>query len=87
MTNVKVIMVHYVIEAIFVGIGTLIIGTAFSVLSMYAQKDFTIAKITFWPSLIAVNFMLGFVFHLLCEWAGVNKWYCSNGYACSKKKA
>lgn len=78
-------MVHYSIEAIFVGLGTMVLGTLFSVMSMYAQKDFSIKQIDFWPSLIIVNFMVGFVFHLLCEWSGVNKWYCTSGYACSKK--
>lgn len=78
-------MVHYVIEALVVGVGTMLLGTLFSVLSMYAQRDFTLAKIDFWPALFAVNFMTGFVFHLLCEWTGVNRWYCTGGFACSRQ--
>jgi hypothetical protein len=29
-------------------------------------------------------FILGFLFHVLCEIAGVNRWYCKNGVACKK---
>lgn len=72
------------VEALVVGAGTMLLGTLFSVLSMYAQKDFSISKIDFWGSLLAVNFATGFIFHLLCEWFGVNKWYCKGGFACSR---
>lgn len=24
----------------------------------------------------------GFIFHLISEWTGINKWYCKNGVAC-----
>ena len=30
-------------------------------------------------------FMLGFLTHILCEFTGVNKWYCKNGHACLKR--
>ena len=29
-------------------------------------------------------FLTGFTLHLLCEFGGLNKWYCKNGVACSK---
>lgn len=75
-------MVNYFIEAIMVGIMTLVLGTIISVLFMYTSKDFSIKKIDFWPSLLASNFMLGFLLHIICEWTGINKWYCKNGSAC-----
>ena len=28
-------------------------------------------------------FIAGVVVHLLCEYFGINKWYCKNGLACS----
>jgi len=30
-------------------------------------------------------FLTGVIIHLTCELVGANKWYCKNGYACSKK--
>ena len=27
-------------------------------------------------------FIIGIITHLLCEFTGVNKWYCTNGAAC-----
>tara|TARA_B100000902_G_C26620913_1_gene579714 strand:+ start:275 stop:511 length:237 start_codon:yes stop_codon:yes gene_type:complete len=27
-------------------------------------------------------FLTGFTLHLLCEYIGVNRWYCKNGNAC-----
>ena len=29
-------------------------------------------------------FITGFLIHILCEFTGLNKWYCINGRACSK---
>jgi hypothetical protein len=77
-------MVHYLIEAISVGLLSLMIGTFLSVSAMYYQSDFKISKINFWMSLLVTNFLIGFFIHLLCEWVGINKWYCKNGYACKK---
>lgn len=75
-------MAHYSIEALIVGIITMVIGTVLSVLSMYLQPGFSIKQIDFWGYLLAVNFLTGFITHLLCECVGLNKWYCKNGYAC-----
>jgi hypothetical protein len=78
-------MVHYIIEAISVGLMSLIIGTFLSVVSMYSDPDFKLSKIDFWTWIIITNFLTGFLIHVLCEWSGVNKWYCKSGYACGKK--
>jgi len=29
-------------------------------------------------------FLTGFIAHLLCEYTGINVWYCNNSVACSK---
>ena len=34
--------------------------------------------------LIKVLFLTGILTHLICEYTGVNKWYCKNGNACLK---
>lgn len=82
LSSYKTYMVHYVIEAIIVGLATLVLGLTLSIGFMYTQPEFNIGEITFWPSLIASNFLIGFLIHLLCEWSEINKWYCRNGYAC-----
>ena len=27
-------------------------------------------------------FITGFMIHILCEYSGINKWYCTGGVAC-----
>ena len=77
-------MVHYLIEAITVGILSLIIGTTLSVMAMYSDPSFKISKIDFWSSLIITNFLTGFLIHVICGLVGINKWYCKKGYACKR---
>jgi len=69
-------------EAVVVGLVTMVLGTVISIISMYLQPNFSIKRINFWPSLLAVNFLIGFIFHILSEWVGTNKWYCTGGYSC-----
>ena len=83
--SVKYEEMNYLLEALVVGLATMILGTIISVVAMYSQADFSISKITFWPSLLASHFLVGFLVHLVCEWSGVNRWYCKNGHACTTK--
>jgi len=66
-------------EALVVGVGLTIVGMILHLLTKYVMKhdmnDNYILAIHF--------FIAGFIVHLLCEYSGVNKWYCSNGNACS----
>jgi len=78
---------HFFIEAIVVGIIIVIIGSfigwalpaAFRVELPQECKDWN-KKYAMQVSL----FFTGFLAHCLFELAGTNKWYCKNGYACSK---
>ena len=78
-------MAHYLVEAIVVGLITMVLGTLLSIGSMYiTQPGFSYTEVTFWTSLLVVNFILGFLVHVICEWTGINKWYCSKGFACQR---
>lgn len=75
------------IEAIVVGIITVIVGTlSAKIISNYASdvnelpdvckswnKNYTMEKSLF---------LTGFLVHLACQLTGINHWYCSNGLAC-----
>ena len=74
-------------EAIVVGIATIIIGQ---------MVGFTMGKYIFkqpnikreckeWNKNHVMEwslFVTGFLIHILCEYFGINKWYCKNGSAC-----
>lgn len=36
-------------------------------------------------AIVIIGFILGFLFHLLCEFFGINKMYCRHGAACQSK--
>ena len=68
-------------EAIVVGIATVIIGqfvgfTLSKVMKTVRNKRY----IMIWSL-----FFTGILIHLLCEYFGINKWYCKNGSACNLK--
>ena len=67
-------------EAVFVGILTVIVGTVLSKLfeSRNTRKDWNKNYI-----MEKCLFLTGVIIHLLCEYIGLNKWYCKHGRACS----
>lgn len=73
-------------EAFFVGILTVIVGTLITLLfkgksqSQSQCKDWNKNYVMEWSL-----FLTGFAIHIICEYMGINKWYCKNGCACSKK--
>lgn len=71
-------------EAIFVGFLTVIVGTLIS--SLF--KGNVPSKCRNWNKNHVMEwslFITGFVIHMICEYSGINKWYCKNGCACSKR--
>ena len=73
-------MMKLLVEAIIVGVATIVVG-------------FIVSKIVYHLAYIRPAmpyhlhalcwFLVGFSLHLICEFTGVNKWYCKNGFACS----
>jgi hypothetical protein len=73
---------NFLLEAIVVGIITLIVGIIVSKLMEIGrkkdpnEKDYTL-------QMAGGLFLTGFVVHILCEAFGFNRWYCKHGDACS----
>ena len=76
------ISLDFLKEVISVGIGTVILGLAVRyVVAVYYEKinpDFIFSNTGMWISL----FLTGALLHTICEYSGINKWYCKNGVAC-----
>ena len=78
---------HFIIEAIFVGFITLIIGTLISKLSQKILNVQLPTPCKDWNKNYIMEFSLfatGFAVHIVCELLGMNKWYCRNGDACKR---
>lgn len=75
-----------IIEAVAVGILVVIMGTIVSnVISLLggskpSSKDWNKNHV-----MEIALFFTGVLVHLVCEFSGINKWYCKNGNACAKK--
>lgn len=68
------------VELIFVGIITSIIGYIISYITMKINNPDV--KFKHWNPLILTFFITGISIHLLCEYLSINKYYCSYGNAC-----
>ena len=73
-------MQRLMMEAIAVGILVVLLGYVV----VYFMESMKL-KIDKDKQMIIGFFMLGFLTHILCEFTGVNKWYCKNGRACVTK--
>jgi len=73
------------IEAGIVGIMTVIVGSLVGfILSKIVSSDLP-AECQKWNKFHIMEislFLTGVIIHLVCEFGGLNKWYCSNGNAC-----
>ena len=76
------------IEALIVGIITVVVGTiiGFLVGKFFAVDLPAICKKWNKNHLMEISlFLTGFFIHIICEYSGINKWYCKNGVACIKR--
>ena len=67
------------IEAFMVGLLVIVIGIVlhYITLQIIGHHDLNDMKV------FAIHlFVIGIITHLLCEFTGINKWYCTNGIAC-----
>ena len=73
-------MAEVLFEALIVGIALTIVGMVLHKGTAHFYKhDMNDSNI------LAIHFFIaGALIHLLCEYSGVNKWYCSNGFACRR---
>ena len=73
------------IEAIFVGVVIVIVGTLVAGLFSYGFKSDLPPVCKDWNKNYVMEmslFFTGFVSHLFFEIVGLNKWYCKNSVAC-----
>lgn len=76
---------NFVYEILAVGILTAILGFVISTILMYIfSNKFSIKKYNFWWQVMISYFITGCLIHIICEYSGVNKWYCRNGVACNQ---
>ena len=76
-----------VIEAVFVGIMTVIVGVIVGLIlgKIFSTNLPAICKTWNKNHIMELSlFLTGFLLHLICEFSGLNKWYCKNGTACKK---
>ena len=78
-------MKNLLIEALFVGVVTVIIGNlAGYIIGTLLKVDLPIVCKD-WNKYYTMElslFLTGVLVHLLCEYTGINKWYCKHGIAC-----
>mgnify|MGYP001244730581 FL=1 len=68
------------IEAVAVGVLVVLLGYVV----IYVMESMKL-KMNRDKQMIIGFFILGALTHLVCEFTGVNKWYCKNGRACLTK--
>ena len=77
-------MKQLLIEALVVGIATVVIGTLVSLMYSAIVPKIEGKKWNKYFAMETVLFLTGVMAHFLFEMIGANKWYCKNGYACKK---
>ena len=75
------------IESIAVGIITVVVGTIAGLVvgKLFSSNLPKVCKKWNKNHVMEISlFLTGFLVHLLCEFTGINGWYCKNGRACKK---
>lgn len=73
---------NLLIEVVSVGMATVIIG---GIVLMICGLLMSNSNKFNYTQIYVIGFSLfitGALIHLVCEYSGVNKWYCKNGNAC-----
>ena len=80
-------MQKLLIEAVSVGILTVIVGSlvGYILSKLFSTNLPKICKSWNKNHIMEISlFFTGFAIHLICEFTGINKWYCKNGIACKR---
>jgi hypothetical protein len=72
--NLKLVLT----EALILGIVILIIAIPVMRIQEYYYPGDVASPQKYWISTV----IIGILAHLLCEYSGINKYYCDHGYAC-----
>jgi membrane protein DedA with SNARE-associated domain len=78
-------MKKLLVEAFMVGVMVVVIGTIVSyVIGKFTSTDLPPVCKDWNKNYIMelTLFIIGVITHILCEYTGLNKWYCRNGVAC-----
>ena len=73
------ITLNIIKEGFMIGLVTLIIGFIIKFIIDYLFKPKDDNK---YYIFIIILFITGFIAHIICQYTGINKWYCKNGVAC-----
>jgi hypothetical protein len=80
-------MMQLIYEAVAVGIITVIFGNITGMLVGPFLKVSLPEICSTWNKFYTMEitlFLTGVLIHLFCEVSGINKWYCTNGFACKR---
>ena len=78
-STIILLMKTVIIESIIIGIVTMILGKIISNILLGINKVDKNKKLPVWnePRVIEISlFFTGVFIHLVCEYVGLNKWYC-----------